>query len=302
MIEKTPATHEFDVTGVFLRGKSSDPAACEDHVLYDNQALVLADGATDQSGVRYENGRSGGANLARLACELSLRSRQDGYALADEITAGVREFYAKHNTAALDDGAKRAATTLLVARLHENELRLTQIGDSNIRLTFHDQTTRILSNDKEIDDENADRRAQYIEEALASYAQKHGHKPTDNDLEAIVKAAREQISSRLKNQYQLQNNVDEALGYGIINGQTIPAFRDDGTPTDFVKTYTVNADSLASIELASDGFYGAFAESATVDGYDHLYEEIHRADPHKYKAYRSTKSLDDASVIIARVV
>lgn len=276
--------------------KSGDLSQNEDQFFVNDDVLVLADGATDKSGVRYPSGKTGGRELAELAVGVAAQSTKAGYELASDITARVQELYRGNNPDALINPGKRATTMLAVARIALDDLVITQIGDANIRLTMVDGAQHILTNDKLIDAENAEMRSRYIRAQLALL----DRQPTTEELEDIVSRGRGVIQARLNTQYMVQNNADDKVyGYGTIDGQSIPEWFSDGTPTEFVKTLTVPADEVARIELVSDGFYGEFPGEQSRGAYSQLFDEIHAEDPHKYLKYLSTKSCDDATVVIA---
>lgn len=284
---------------MWSEAKADDPEKNEDVMYQDQEVLVLTDGATDKSGVTYTSGKTGGKVLAELASSVAAKSHKVGYELADEVTAAVRDFYSENNPEALSDPSKRAATTLVAARLVGQQLVITQIGDTNVRLTMTDGSRQVFTNDKQVDAENAALRADHIKSALENFVQTHGHQPNEDEQRDIVASGRAVIQDRLNRQYELQNSVEDPRGYGTIDGSEIPRNFSNGQPTEYVKTLVFPATQVAMIELVSDGFYSQFPESAMTADYQELYQRIHREDPDKYQQYLSTKSKDDASVIIA---
>ena len=262
--------------------------------------MILADGATDKTGITYPSGKSGGKHLAEIAVETAKNSSKVGYELADEVTEAVRHFYHENNPDALTDASKRAASTLVVARLVGDSIKITQIGDTNIRIRFHDGTQKIFTNDKLVDTENAAQRSRHIASQLAAFEAEHGRTPNNEEKQSIVASGRGVIQERLNTQYQLQNSSSDAnYGYGTIDGTVIPRTFDDGTPTNFVKEYEFDAGTVVSIELVSDGFYGEFPDESTEQAYKDLYDKIHEEDPDKYLKHLATKPKDDATVLIA---
>lgn len=295
--------YKMELIGSWTKAKNTDPTKNEDVTIATNEVLVLADGATDKTGITYPSGKSGGRELADIASQVAAQSEKSGYELADEITQAVRAFYEANNPDALDDPSKRAATTLVVARAEGDKTVVTQIGDSNIRITFKDGTRQVLTNDKLIDEENARLRSEHIQNELRRFNNENGRAPNDNEQKEIIASGREVIQQRLNEQYKLQNNADDrTYGYGTIDGMTIPREFSDGTPTGFVKEYTFDSERIDTIELVSDGFYGAFPDAASQEDYAELYERLHAEDPDKYLTHLSTKSNDDAAVLIARLI
>lgn len=294
--------YHLQAVGEWTIAKAEQPEKNEDISYLDSEVMILADGATDKTGITYPSGKSGGKHLAEIAVETAKNSSKAGYELADEVTEAVRRFYHENNPDALTDASKRAASTLVVARLVGDSIKITQIGDTNIRIRFHDGTQKIFTNDKLVDTENADRRSRHITAELAAFEAEHGRAPSDEERRVIVASGRGVIQDRLNTQYQLQNSSSDATyGYGTIDGMTIPRTFDDGTPTNFVKEYEFDADTVASIELVSDGFYGEFPDESSERAYRQLYSQIHGEDPDKYLKYLSTKPKDDATVLIAKL-
>lgn len=294
----TPMRHKFSSIETWTRGKADNPARNEDRLHASETVLVLADGATDKTGVKYPSGKTGGRELAEIATRVAANSLNIGYELADEVTDAVREFYAANNPDALSDASKQAATTLAVARIFDDTLTVTQLGDTNIRITHTDGSSEVLTNDKLVDTENAITRAEYIRAHLSGL----GHEPTAAELEEIIAGGRAAILDRLSSQYLLQNNnADKEYGYCFVDGKDIHRTFTDGAPTHFVKVFAYPVKQLVRVELVSDGFYGEFPQGASVEEYQALYEHLHQEDPHKYLKYLSTKPIDDATVVTAEL-
>lgn len=265
--QATPLLH----VETFTKGKN--PNRNEDYIGHNTATVVLSDGATDKTGIRYDDKgaddfKTGGEIASRLAVDVALRSDASGQELIEQITTAAQDFYKVHNPEALTNSALRFATTLVAAQVVDDELIVTQVGDSSFRINATDTYT----NDKAIDSELSAIRAHYIEET------------------GDIDGARAQIMPRLKTQHTLQNNDLETLGYGAIDGVTIPA--------KFIKTYRFPLQTIQTIEIVSDGYFGAFPDSATIDGYEQLHQHIEQVDPFKSKQYPSTKVSDDRTVMI----
>jgi serine/threonine protein phosphatase PrpC len=279
--------------------KVGDDSKNEDRLLFDHDFVALADGATDKSGVIYPSKNSGGRELAAIATEGAKLSSENGYDLADEVTDAVRIFYGENNPDALTDSSKRASTTLVVARFLLDRIVVTQIGDTNVRVTLRSGERIELSNDKLIDEENAALRSARIKKQLEDYETEHGRLATGETLLRIIGSGRDVIKERLEGQHLLQNSdTDEQYGYGTIDGSNIPRTFQNGSPTEYVKQYEFDRADVASVELVSDGFYGQYPKRATIDEYRILHEAVHKTDPFKYTTYLSTKPNDDATVVI----
>lgn len=256
----------------FSEGKN--PPKNEDVIGRNESTLVLCDGATDKSGKRFEgpDGReqTGGELAARLAVETCMHSDKFGQELVDEISSNILKLYESINPDALEDSSSRFGATLVVAKAVSNEIIITQIGDTSFRINAE----QVFMNDKLIDQITANARKEYIE-ATGDTA-----------------GSRDFIMPLLKQQHKFQNNPDHPLGYGVLDGTQVPV--------KFVKTFCFQRGEVHTLEIVSDGYFGAFPEEATTNSYEEIHRQIERVDPDKYKKYISTKSSDDRAVLIAK--
>lgn len=252
----------------FSEGKN--PPKNEDVIAYSDTILVLSDGATDKSGQVFE-GRTGGEIAAELAVNVCLKSQKNGTELINEITSQLKELYEQINPNALEDSAYRFAATLVVARIVNDEVIITQVGDSSFRINGTDTYT----NNKLVDYLTANTRKAYIEET------------------GDVAGSRDFIMPLLKAQHRYQNNAELPLGYAVIDGTPVPE--------QFIKIHALPLNTVRSIELVSDGYYGVFPESISIEAYETLFKNIEEVDPDKYRQYVSTKTSDDRSVLIAEI-
>jgi len=275
MIRDTKKTELRFETDVFSKGKN--PPKNEDRVGYDATTIVLSDGATDKTGIRYEENKltgefkTGGEVVSKLIVDVVLASERSGQELVDELTKAVSSYYEKYNPKAMTDSAFKFAATMITARIVGTELVVTQVGDSSFRLNERDA----YSNDKVIDAEMAAMRAEYI------------HRTGD------IEGGRAVIMPYLKEQHRLQNNDQDPQGYGVINGQAVPS--------RFVQTFRFPLEDVMTIELVSDGYFGVFPSKANIDEYEKLHQHIEEVDPYKIKDYPSTKVSDDRTVLIAHL-
>jgi hypothetical protein len=257
----------------FTEGKNPDRN--EDAFGCNETSIVLSDGATDKSGFKYEENpqtgiyKTGGEMAANIAVQTALASDLNGQELVDAITAAMREYYAQHAPIALENSAYRFAATLVVARVVDAQLVITQIGDTVFRINGQNEYT----SDKEVDRINANLRREYIEKT------------------GDIPGGRAHILPRLQEQHKLQNNDEDALGYGALDGSPVPA--------KFVKTFSFPLSEVHTLEIATDGYFGAFPDSATIEAYEELHRHIEATDPHKIGEFVSTKTADDRTVLIA---
>lgn len=264
----TPEHLGFNKIEQFTEGKN--PPKNEDLVGYNETTLVLSDGATDKSGQDFE-GRTGGELAAEVVVNTCLSSELTGEALITEVSSALRSLYEDINPHALTDSAYRFAATVVVAKLSGDQLIVTQVGDSSFRINGTD----VYTNNKIVDALTANARKHYIE------------------LTGDVAGSRDFIMPLLKVQHMYQNNPDSPLGYGVIDGPPVPS--------KFIQTFTFNKNEVSTLELVSDGYYGAFPEQDTIEAYEALYERIQQTDPNRSGEFASTKLSDDRTVVIARL-
>lgn len=250
---------------VFTEGKTA--GRNEDSILSNEHTVALADGVTDKSG-RDFNGKTGGEVASKIATETALSSSATGQKLVDQISQNLTDSYRKYSQSALKDSAYRIATTLLTVRIADNQVIITQVGDCLLRVNG----SEIYGQSKLIDTLAASLRSQYIAET------------------GDIRGSREVIMPLLKSQHIYRNNADHPLGFGAIDGSTVPS--------KFVSTFSLPLAELKTLELVSDGYYGAFPSEVSIEAYEKLHQKIQQTDPNKFKEYPSTKNNDDRTVAI----
>jgi hypothetical protein len=277
----------------FAEGKM--PSRNEDVVAVGDKYLVIADGATDKTGLQFEKDpetglyKTGGEIAASIAAAIAGASEKTGLALVQEVTDGIRSYYAEHNPEALTDSAYRFATTIVAARIVGDRFVVTQVGDSLFRING----TTVYENNKAVDKLRASERIRKIQE-LAEL------RPNGIPTELDIAAGREAIQDELNKQHLLQNNVDDPLGYGVLDGTAVP--------DRFVKIYDFPLDSITTFELVSDGYYGAFPDEATVPAWEAVHRRQLETDPYNIDEFPSNKSSRngqagyDRSVIISHKI
>lgn len=261
-----PNNSVFSTIEVFSAGKK--PPRNEDFYGHNADTLVLSDGATDKSGQFYD-GKTGGELASALVVAACLKSAAYGEALVDEITDELHGLYTRINPRALTDSAFRFAATVLAVKVTPQNVVITAVGDSPFRVNGTD----VYAQEKLIDTLTAGLRRHYIER-------------TED-----VAGGREIILPILKMQHQYQNNAKHPLGFGVIDGTPVPG--------KFVHVYTFPRSQVHTLELTSDGYYGAFPVKASISAYESIHQTIQHEDPYKFKDFPSTKTSDDRTVLIA---
>lgn len=250
---------------VFSRGKSEERN--EDCFGGSSTSFVLADGATDKSGRRYD-GKTGGELVSGLVVKECLASELTGAELVEDLNTKVAELYRKLG---IENDTKNAlyrfTCSVVCVRVLKNRVVVTSLGDVGFRINGE----AVYQDIKQIDIDNAEERARYIQET--------------GDLAG----SRKHIMPFLLGQFEYQNSKDHSLGYGAIDGTH--------TPQKEVKVFEFDAKDIRTIEIFSDGYF-AIPKEVTIDAWERSNEEVEQEDPYKCKKYKSTKEKDDRTVSI----
>lgn len=237
----------------FSKGKVENKN--EDYFDYNNTYFVIADGATDKSGTKYNN-QTGGELVSKITVKESLSTNLNRIDLVNHINRKVQKLYDQLD---IQDKIKnpkfRFTCGFICVRLMGNKVLVTYLGDLGVRINgteVYQETTQVEINNSEI-------RSKYIQET--------------NDIEG----SRKHIMPPLLKQFEYQNNTQEPLGYGVIDG-TI-------TPLRFVKTFEYNLDEVKTIELFSDGYFDTPKEVSIV-AWEKVFEKVEQEDPDKWKKYK----------------
>lgn len=239
----------------------------EDYFDYHETCFTIADGATDKSGMRY-NDKTGGELVSRLVVDEYLSNHLNGLDLVNIVNRKVNEIYEElgileHMTNPL----YRFTCGFICVRVFGNDLLVTYLGDLGFRINGTDA----YQEKKQIDIDLSEERSRYIRET------------------GDVEGSRNHIMPFLLQQFTHQNKDDDPLGYGVIDGTS--------TPSRFVKTFTYTKANIRTIELFSDGYF-AIPPDATINAWETAFELVERKDPDKWKTYKSTKSKDDRTIAI----
>lgn len=246
----------------FVRGKHPDQRRCEDLVVVTDQRVAVIDGATDKSARRFTTSGedTSGGRFAALVLADALHDIEPGTApdtavgelnrrLADAVAEQVG-----HRPSADCPGA-----TIVV---YDQVLRAVwRVGDCPFRID-----DELHPGDTAIDRLTSDFRAAYLATLPADAT------PEDRD------PGREVILPLLRRQSALANRPGE-FGYGVVNGQPVPA--------EFIHTVAVGPH-VREIVLASDGYPTLPATLADAEA---ALQAALDADPRCVGVLRSTKGL-----------
>jgi hypothetical protein len=264
-------------------GKNSEqPEKNEDKLAIAGRTFVLADGSTPKAGNSKEiNGRSGGQIAADIAMHTVLNTRLNGRELVDAVTAALADFYAEHNTEALEHDWATFATTFIAARVEKGpggpELVITRVGNSGFRING-----QLVVNDAPlVDAHDAYARAEAMQQHIDAGM---------SEAEAAVKG-REAIMPSLNNQWRLWNNADHRLGFGYVNGRHVP--------DKFIGVHRYPLRTVQTLELFSDG-YELVPQGISLKDWEEAWLWVQVNDPYRYKQFMATKTADDRSVAVLR--
>jgi hypothetical protein len=286
--------HRFRVEAytVGKGGEHADPNKNEDVFRFNKQVIALADGATGKNDTLNRRiaqefgGQTGGRIAAEIATREAVDSGLDGTELVGRICSTISQLCDMYPAVPM---AEAMLATLAVARFDKdtNEIVVTQVGDTAIRVTAKDGEQQMFFPEKGIDGTDAQNRARAINDALSA----------GKDIDAAAAYGRESIMDSLTSQGQYRNNPHHKYGFGCIAAA--------GVPDEFVHVYRFAADQVETIELISDGYLYAPqdelpTETTTAAWEEHI-KKVHAEDPHKYLKYLATKTIDDRSVMVAHI-
>lgn len=249
----------------FSKGKIENKN--EDYFDYNDACFVIADGATDKSGKKY-NGKTGGELVSRIVVKECLSTNLNGVKLVNYLNNKIQELYADLNIIdEIQDPKFRFTCGFICIRIIGNKILITYLGDLSYRING----SEIYQETKQIDNENSEARSKYIRET------------------SDVNGSRDHIMPLLLKQFKYQNNPEEPLGYGVIDGTK--------TPSKFVKTFEYDLEKIHTIELFSDGYFDV-PQEVLIEAWEKSFEKVEKEDPDKWKKYKSTKSKDDRTIAI----
>jgi hypothetical protein len=192
----------------------------------------------------------------------------NGAELVNHLNNKIKELYVDLKIVdEIIDPKYRFTCGFICVRISNDKIIITYLGDLGLRINGTD----VYLEKKQIDIDNSEERSKYIRET--------------ND----VTGSREHILPLLLKQFEYQNNPQEPLGYGALDGTK--------TPSKFVKTFNYSLDKIEKIELFSDGYFDVPKE-VSIDAWEKVFEKVEKEDPDKWKKYKSTKSKDDRTIAI----
>jgi hypothetical protein len=325
----------------FSEGKNlDDPEANEDQLLVlPGRGFAVIDGVTDIMGRLYEGIRAG-----RLASRAVQRAAADFLtdpaetdrrpeALVERASAALRAAYLRHGILeeVRAEPARRFGATLTVAADLGRTFRFIVIGDSGLRLngselvvvdtgpdlvtaTLRQEAYRLVA--ESAGDLEAQRR---VSRACSFYgvAQRHPDMLpwlAGGCLSELYERSLAHCRARfpqapgadiewlldrgISGQTRFQNNSASPFSYATLDGFDIPP--------SLVRVFERPRESLATIELFTDGYFKP-AATPDVAAWEAAFAEVERVDPEKIDAYPSVKGTvgrvgtDDRTVVIVHL-
>lgn len=237
----------------FSKGKND---ANEDAFANNNSDFVVCDGVTYKNDDHSVQNLAKGSQVANFVALESLKCNLNGSELIDYLTNKLNSKFSKN-----------VGTALCIARLDNQILKITQVGDVGFRVNGCD----IFLGSKKIDHLTSLLRQSYIQ--------------LTND----IKGSRDFIMPLLKAQTIYKNNPNHPLGYGCLDGTKVAE--------KFIKYYEYNVHDLKTLEIFSDGYF-QLPQNVSVADWENSYNYVQNVDPYKYKDFPSTKSSDDRTILI----
>jgi hypothetical protein len=255
---------------IYSYTKSKPFSKNEDAFGYNQSNIVIVDGATDKSGNRYR-GKTSGEIVSQLIVKEALNTNLNGYKLVDLLNKKIYELYRELKIIRRIKVKKNRFTcSFIVVRLYSTKVLLTSLGDLGFRINGEFTYT----NKNILDSLNAQIRSDYIRSTRD------------------IKGSRKFIEPFLIKSLKYQNNASSSQGCGVLDGLY--------TPSKFVKIFKLNRKELSTLELFTDG-YSDVPSKTTLRSWELMQKKINKKDPNKHIHYKSTKSFDDRTIIIAKL-
>ncbi len=253
----------------FIQAKNGDMTTCEDGYIYNENFVAVVDGATNKSGILYDQESPG-----RIAMTLAIKAIEqldptiNAHTAFNHVNQALHNYYTKRGIleAVTKNPPSRCTASCVIYSVFRHELWF--LGDcmalvDNHSVQFQKETDSVLSN----------LRALLIHVAISQGT-------TVNEL-LEHDTCREQIIPFLNQQAILQNSAYESdFTYYALDGITsIPKNHIHVTPL---------SPNTKEIVLSSDGYPSLKPTLQATE--DHL-AYILQEDPLCYTLYRSTKGL-----------
>jgi glycerophosphoryl diester phosphodiesterase len=245
----------------FIKGKCNNQSLCEDRLVITDDFIAVIDGVTAKSN-RTWDGKAGGIAAAEAVCKAiqSFPQSITAESAVSLLTDAVASLYSENE----EKGS--AAAGVIIYSFYHNEIW--SIGDCQCIINGEKHL-----HEKKIDVILSQKRANFIKTAIENGASEEDFLKNDTGRELIL--------PEIKEQHKFANVVCE-LGYGVINGTSVPL--------EFIIKYHINVGD--EIVLASDG-YPILCD--TLQESEYLLEKELSENPLCYKNYKSTKGIKEGN-------
>jgi hypothetical protein len=263
-VVKAPLTVRLTST----TGKHPDPSLCEDLIADGPEFLVVCDGATDKSGLRFD-GKTGGRVFAELVCDVVAAARAG--TSGAEMVAQINAEYMCRLGLALIGRCRNVIPSGSFVSVDKVNRRVIRVGDCSWRTA-----TRDVTGTKRVDDVAADARASMLTALISS----------GMTVEELIAAdpGRQMLMPLLQAQTLFGNSADPEFGFGVINGNPVPNL--------FVEEWELTPDEH-DLVLTTDGYPKVFMTLEETEQY--LREDL-ISDPLRIGKHRTTKGIAAGNV------
>lgn len=247
---------------------------------------------------------------------------QGGAHFVAHVSKAIRDGYAAHGAlaAAEADWTLRGGCTVMAAMLIGDQLEVVAVGDSGLRVNGSetlqvlkplDDVTAILRRESWRHVEGLGRSIEECDRLAAAFTwngtrnQPAGSQTASPEMiETIERRALAACLQHLPGvspseilvliehgiahgQGRFQNTSEPVLGYGSIDGFTVPA--------GHIETRSYKLAEIETLELFSDGYF-APGPGFGVASWEAEFQAVEREDPHKIGRYMSTKGTTDTQL------
>lgn len=256
-----------------ISSKTGDAKTCEDRMFYNENFAAVVDGATNKSELLFD-GKSPGMIASNIVCDeiAKFHPRIDFTAAVEKLTKSIYKFYIDNGfefQVKQDPTMTICATAAIFSRFRK-EVWL--IGECQCIANGI-----LYSNNNLVSKINAEARALYLEEEIAS----------GKNIQELINhdTGREFIMPLLRRQYLFENAKDDVIySYPVLNGFSV-------NPKNIV-VIAIQKDQRHLI-LASDGY--PLLKSTLADSEKHL-KDLLVDDPLCFRIFKSTKGCGKGNI------
>jgi len=268
--------------------RKNDASKNEDGWVAIENTFGVIDGSAPRVDLKFE-----GKSSARFATDalrnvlLTTSPSVNGKELVLAMTAFLNEEINRIGYKDLIQQNREASPAALftVARIVENQIIITAIGDISCRI-----------NSKVIHKDNFKSEDLMMKKRILAMKKAKNKNPFIQD-EELIRIGKQAITEDLKLQViNYFNNPNSDLGFGIIDGKEVPE--------KFIKKYIYDLRRIKTLDLFSDGYH-LLPHSSNINLWEEKFFEGEKEDLLRWKKYPSVKTSsisqfsDDRTILIA---